>query len=187
MSLDMDDADKTYKNIAALREMGIRCLPPDVNQSRVKFTVSDGAIRFGLGGVRGVGVKTAEAIIAMREAGGPFAGLADFALRVGSQIVNRRVLEALIKCGAFDLIGSHRAELMAQVEDVLKIAQRDEAAAKNQIGLFGERKAPSLAPRIVAEWPSKEKLKAEKDALGFYITAHPLDPFEREVRKMRTG
>ena len=73
---------------------------------------------------------------------------------------------------------------MAQVEEVLKIAQRDEAAAKNQIGLFGELKAPALAPRTVAQWSSKEKLKAEKDALGFYITAHPLDPFEKEVRRL---
>jgi len=185
MSLDMDDADKTYKNIAALREMAIKILPPDVNQSRVKFTVSAEAIRFGLGGIRGVGAKTAEAMIAVRETGGAFTGLAEFCLRVGSQLVNRRVLEALIKCGAFDSTGSPRAELMAQVEDVLKIAQRSEAAAKNQIGLFGELKAPSLAPRAaVAEWPSKEKLKAEKEALGFYITAHPLDPFDREVRQL---
>ena len=109
MSLDMDDVDKTYKNIAALREMGIRILPPDVNQSRVAFTVAEGSIRFGLGAVRGVGAKTAEAIIAVREADGLFSGLSDFCLRVGTQLVNRRVLEALIECGAFDLIGSHRA------------------------------------------------------------------------------
>ncbi len=82
-----------------------------------------------------------------------------------------------------DLIGLYRVELMAQVEDVLKIAQRDEAVAENQIGLFGELRRRRLLA-IVAERPSKEKLKAEKDALGFYITAHPLDPFEREVRKM---
>ncbi len=185
MSLDMDDADKTYKNIAALREMKIRILPPDINQSRVKFTVSDGAIRFGLGGVRGVGAKTAEATIAVRESGGPFAALGEFCLRVGTQLVNRRVLEALIKCGAFDSTGAPRAELMAQVEEVIKFAQRNEAAARNQIGLFGEARVPSLAPRAaVAEWAPKEKLKAEKEALGFYITAHPLDPFDREVRHM---
>jgi DNA polymerase-3 subunit alpha len=184
MSLDMDDVDKTYKNIAALREMHIRILPPDVNQSRVKFTVADGAIRFGLGGLRGVGAKTAEAIIAVRETGGAFSGLAEFCLRVGSQLVNRRVLEALIKCGAFDLTGAPRAELMAQAEDAIKIAQRTEAADKSQIGLFGERKAPALPLRAVAEWAPKEKLKAEKEALGFYITAHPLDPFDREVRQI---
>ena len=102
MSLDMDDVDKTYKNIAALREMRIRMLPPDINQSRVKFTVSGEAIRFGLGAIRGVGAKSAEAMIAVRESGGAFKDLLDFCLRVGAQIVNRRVLEGLIKCGAFD-------------------------------------------------------------------------------------
>jgi DNA polymerase-3 subunit alpha len=184
MSLDMDDVDKTYKNIAALREMKIAILPPDVNHSGVKFRVSGESIRFGVAGIRGVGVKAAEAIIAVREAGGPFTGLAEFCLRVGSQLVNRRVLEALIKCGAFDQMGPSRAGLMAQVDEVLKIAQRSEASAKNQMGLFGELKPPSLAPRSVAEWPSKEKLKAEKEALGFYITAHPLDPFDKEVRQI---
>ncbi|MFZ0889130.1 MAG: DNA polymerase III subunit alpha, partial [Candidatus Binataceae bacterium] len=185
MSLDMDDANKTYKNIAALREMGIRILPPDVNRSRVKFTVADDAIRFGLGGLRGVGAKTAKAIIAVRTEGGQFIGPADFCQRVGTQLVNRRVLEALVKCGAFDFTGAARAELMAQVEEALKIAQRAEAAAKNQMGLFGELKASTLSARVaVAEWPAREKLKAEREVLGFYITAHPLDPFERELRRI---
>src|SRR5579885_3148135 len=102
MSLDMDDTDKTYKNIAAVREMRIPVLPPDINRSGVKFTVSDGAIRFGLGAIRGIGVKSAEEIIAVRERGGDFKSLADFCIRVGTQLANRRVLEALIKCGAMD-------------------------------------------------------------------------------------
>src|SRR2546423_12939095 len=101
VSLDMGDTDKTYKNFAALREMRIRVLPPDVNRSRVKFTVADDAIRFGLGAIRGVGAKSAEEIIAVREKDGAFKNLADFCLRVGTQLANRRVLEALIKCGAF--------------------------------------------------------------------------------------
>ncbi len=187
MSLDMDDADKTYKNIAALREMGIRILPPDINQSRVKFTVAGDAIRFGLGGIRGVGARTAEAIIATRKEGGPFTGLADFCLRVGTQLVNRRVLEALIKCGAFDLTGAARAALMAQIDDALKLAQRAESeAGRNQMGLFGQAAGPpSLPPREpVAEWAPKEKLKAEKEALGFYITAHPLDKYEHDLPRI---
>src|SRR5579863_694652 len=121
MSLDMDETDKTYKNIAALREMRVRVLPPDVNQSRVKFTVSGEAIRFGLGAIRGVGAKSGEEIIAVRErGGGEFKSLADFCLRVGAQLLNRRVLEALIKCGALDFIGIARAALAAQVDDALK-------------------------------------------------------------------
>src|ERR1700719_4313613 len=91
MSLDMDDVDKTYKNIAALRDMKIAILPPDVNQSRVKFSVSGEAIRFGLGAIRGVGTKSAEAMIAVRLSGGPFKSMADFCMRVGTQLISRRV------------------------------------------------------------------------------------------------
>ncbi len=184
MSLDMDDADKTYKNIAALREMRIAILPPDINQSRVKFAVSGGAIRFGLGAIRGVGAKTAEAVIAEREKSGPFEGPVDFCLRVGAQLVNRRVLEALIKCGAFDFSGIARAALMAQAEDALRLAQKAQSdAERNQMGLFGGVAKTASVPRreSVPEWDAKEKLKYEKEALGFYITAHPLDKYESVV------
>jgi DNA polymerase-3 subunit alpha len=187
MSLDMDDTDKTYKNIAALREMRIRVLPPDVNRSRVKFTVSDGAIRFGLGAVRGVGTKSAEEIIAVREKGGDFKNLADFCMRVGTQLLNRRVLEALIKCGAFDVTGLARAALVAQIDDALKLAQREESdAARNQISLFSQKIMPAaLIPRApVNEWSHNELLSFEKEALGFFITAHPLDQYERELRRI---
>jgi len=188
MSLDMDDADKTYKNIAALREMRIAILPPDINHSRVKFAVSEGAIRFGLGAIRGVGARTAEAIIAEREKNGPFDGLVDFCLRVGSQLVNRRVLEALIKCGAFDSVGLSRAALMAQVEDALKLAQKAQSdAERNQMGLFGGPVAKTAAaPRRepVQEWDQREILKYEKEALGFYITAHPLDKYESVIARI---
>src|SRR6202795_577412 len=149
MSLDMDDVDKTYKNIAALRDMKIAVLPPDVNQSRVKFAVTDGAIRFGLAAIRGVGSKPAEAIIAEREAKGPFESMADFCLRVGTQLISRRVLDALIKCGAFDSSGIARASLMAEADNAIRIAQRAQSdVEKNQIGLFGGTvKVPKPAAR----------------------------------------
>ncbi len=187
MSLDMDDTDKTYKNIAAVREMRIPVLPPDINRSGVKFTVSDGAIRFGLGAIRGIGVKSAEEIIAVRERGGDFKSLADFCIRVGTQLANRRVLEALIKCGAMDSIGMPRAALMAQVDDALRLAQREENdAVRNQISLFSQKiLPPALTVRGPAtEWPQHELLNFEKEALGFYITAHPLDKYERELRRI---
>jgi DNA polymerase-3 subunit alpha len=187
MSLDMDDVAKTYKNIAALRDMKIRILPPDVNQSRVKFAVTDDAIRFGLAAIRGVGAKAGEAIVAVRESGGPFESLTEFCLRVGAQLVSRRVLEALIKCGAFDSIGQARAALMAQAEVAIKLAQKAQSdAEKNQIGLFGGAvKVPKLPAREpIPEWDAREKLKLEKEALGFYITAHPLDKYERELARI---
>jgi DNA polymerase-3 subunit alpha len=188
MSLDMDDTSKSYKNIAALREMRIAILPPDVNHSRVKFTVAGDAIRYGLGAIRGVGAKTAQEIIAVRDRTGVFKNLADFCMRVGTALVNRRVLEALVRSGAFDFSGGSRAVMAAQVEDALKITQRAESdAARNQIGLFGKSNAlPSLPPprEVVAEWPQKEMLKYEKETLGFYITAHPLDKYDRELRRI---
>ncbi len=188
LSLEMDDQAKTYKNIGALRELGIAILPPDVNQSGVKFTVADGGIRFGLGGVRGVGVKTAEGIIDARAANGPYKGLLDVCERAGAQFVNRRVLEALIKSGAFDWAGETRSALMAQVEDVLKVAQRMQSdAEKNQMGLFGgpaTKPAPIPRREPVPRWTPREQLKYEKEALGFYVTAHPLDKYERELSRL---
>src|SRR5216683_3028471 len=188
MSLDMDDVEKTYKNIAALREMKIAILPPDVNQSRVKFTVTDGAIRFGLAAIRGVGNKPAEVIIAERTANGPFESMADFCLRVGTQLISRRVLDALIKCGAFDSSGIARAGLMAEADNAIRIAQRAQSdVEKGQHGLFGAAARPQALPPPrdpVAEGDQKEMLRNEKEALGFYITAHPLDKYDRELRRL---
>ncbi len=188
-SLEMDDTARTYKNIGALREMGIRILPPDINQSGVKFTVDGEAIRFGLGAVRGVGAKTAQAIIRERQVNGPFPDLADCCLRLGAQTLNRRTLEALVKCGAFDSTGIFRASAMAQLDSLLKMAQRkDDPQHRNQMGLFGQISlAPAIdAPAGAAEWGDKAKLKAEKEALGFYITAHPLDKYEGTLRALNT-
>jgi DNA polymerase-3 subunit alpha len=188
MSLDMDDVAKTYKNIASLREMKIPILPPDVNSSGVKFTVADGSIRFGLGAIRGIGAKAAQAIIDQRQSGGEFESMVDFCMRVGSQIVNRRVLEALIKCGAFDSTGAPRAALMAQAEDALKLAQKAQSdAERNQINLFGGASAAarSLAPREQPrQWDARERLQHEKEVLGFYITGHPLEGHEREILRI---
>jgi len=186
-SLDMDDVDKTYKNIAALRDMKIRLLPPDVNQSRVKFTVVNDAIRFGLCAIRGVGTKTAEAIIAARQESGPFTGLSDLCMRADPQQINRKVLEALVKCGAFDSTGVSRAEAMAQVEDALKlVARRADPASVNQMGLFGAM-APALRAASrgpIVPWDLKELLRNEKEALGFYVTAHPLDKYTAEISRL---
>ncbi|HYA36072.1 MAG TPA: DNA polymerase III subunit alpha, partial [Candidatus Binataceae bacterium] len=188
MTLEMDDQIKTYKNISALREMKIRMLPPDVNHSGVKFTVSEGALRFGLGGIRGVGVKTAEAVIAERNNKGPFESLLDLCTRIDGQFINRRVLEALIKCGAFDFTGEPRAALVASLDDVLKLVQRlQDDAVRNQMGLFGAAAAKPGVParrEAVKEWEPAEKLRYEKEALGLYITAHPLDKYDRELARI---
>jgi DNA polymerase-3 subunit alpha len=186
LSLEAGDSDATYKNIAECRDRGIRILPPDVNASREDFTVVGDTIRFGLGAVKGVGSKAIEAILAAR-AEGPFTSLHDFCLRVRGPVVNRRVIESLIACGAFDSIERNRARLWAAVEDVLRWAgQRAEEQASPQMGLFGAHEAVLAPPPPLPEvrpWTPEDELARERDAIGLFITGHPLDRYEQDLKK----
>ncbi len=188
LSLEASDTDATYKNIAECRARGMAVLPPDLNVSREDFTVSGEAIRFGLGAVKGVGSKALEAIFAARESG-PFTSLHDLCLRVRSQQVNRRVLESLIACGAFDSLERNRARLLAGLDDALRWAQlRADDANSAQLALFGpgtQAPAASGAPPLpeVPPWTADEELRREREVLGFYISGHPLDRYERDLRK----
>jgi DNA polymerase-3 subunit alpha len=191
LTMEMGDTDKTYKNIADCRERGIRILPPDVNQSREDFTVADDTIRFGLGAVRGVGGKAIEAILAAREH--PFASFADFCRRVRGLVINKRVVESLIQCGAFDSLGVTRPRLLAAVDDMMRWAERlEREATSSQISLFGGSAAgaamaePPPIPNVT-EWSDKELLKAEKEAIGIFLTGHPLDKFQRDLGRLATA
>src|SRR5581483_10584893 len=189
LSLEAGDTDSTYKNIAECRDRGIDILPPDVNESREDFTAAGEKIRFGLGAVKGVGSKAIEAIIAARQ-DEAFTSLHDFCLRVRGAVVNRRVVESLIKCGAFDSIERNRARLMAGVEAVMQWAtSRAEERATMQIGLFGGPGAHDAPPPLpaVAPWQPEEELKAEREAIGFFITGHPLDRYEHDLRKFTSA
>jgi DNA polymerase-3 subunit alpha len=188
MTLEMDDADKTHKNIAEARDRKIPVLPPDVNESRDDFTVVDGKIRFGLGAIKGVGSKASEAIIAEREASGPYLGLDDLVRRVRSSHVNRRVLESLVKCGGFDAAGVSRAALLEGLESVMRWATVL-AETADQHTLFGAIRGggPERYPfPPKSAWSEEELLAAEKETLGFFITAHPLDRFRRHLAKLVT-
>jgi DNA polymerase-3 subunit alpha len=186
LSLEAGDADSTYKNIAECRERAIPVLPPDVNASREDFTAAGDTIRFGLAAVKGVGSKAIEAIIAAREES-PFGSLADFCLRVRSQLVNRRVIESLVKCGAYDSLERDRARLLGSLDDVMRwAANRAEERATRQIGLFASGAAAVDTPPPLAgvpAWSSEEELRAEREAIGFFITGHPLDRYENDLRK----
>jgi DNA polymerase-3 subunit alpha len=196
MTLEMSDTDKTFKNIAECREHGTHVLPPDVNESREDFTVlaahDRGAhrpIRFGLGAVRGVGSKAVEAILAARESGGPFHSLADFCRRTQGQQVNKKVVESLIKCGAFDFTGEPRRRLLDGLDRALQWAAAEaQASASNQMGLFATAVGASPEPKLpeALPWSEKERLKAEREALGFYITGHPLDKYESGLKRLTT-
>jgi len=190
LTQDMGNQDKTIKNIAECREMGIRILPPDLNESQPDFAVVEGAIRFGLAAVKNVGIKAVESVIEEREAEGPFRDLLDFCKRVDGSKVNRRVLESLIQCGAFDFTGIERSRLFASIDDAIRFSGPSQDP--NQLNMFssltvGGGEVPGL-PELpdLEEWDEREKLRKEKESLGFYITGHPLDRFKVEVERFAT-
>jgi DNA polymerase III subunit alpha len=186
---DMGNTDKVIKNIADCREMGIEVLPPDINASHRSFRVLGNSIRFGLGAVKNVGEGAIEAIIEARKEG-DFRDIFDFCERVDLRRVNKRVVESLIKCGAFDSTKAKRAPLMAALEDATALGQRlQQERDSAQVSLFGaaeivkgngngKGKLPELP-----EWDEKLLLGFEKEALGFFITGHPLSRYAADIKR----
>jgi DNA polymerase-3 subunit alpha len=184
LTLNSGDQEKIQRYIATCMSMGIQVLPPDVNRSGIDFTPIGDSILFGLSAVRNVGMGAIEAILAARDETGKFKSLADLCDRVDSRAVNRRALEALIHCGAFDSIVPNRHQLMQDLELVMDWAQsRARDRASGQGSLFdllggsntqqsGFESAPKGTP--VADYPPQQKLQLEKEVLGFYISDHPL-------------
>ncbi|MGB9988399.1 DNA polymerase III subunit alpha [Pseudoduganella rhizocola] len=196
MSLTMDDTEKVKILVEdAIEVCGLKILPPDINLSAYRFR-PDGpppsqtgkkvmAIRYGLGGVKGAGENAIEAIIAAREAGGPFTSLFDFCKRVDKKQINRRTIEALIRSGAFDCFGVDRAVLFASVGFAMECAEQ-EARSANQVSLFGGDDSDLVAPPEYVKalpWSDREKLAEEKIALGFYLSGHMFDGYAAEARR----
>lgn len=187
LTQDMGNQDKTIKNIAECRGMGIEILPPDINESQADFSVLEGKIRFGLAAVKNVGLKAVESVIEDRERQGPFHDLPGFCKRIEGSKVNRRVIEGLIQCGALDFTGIYRSQLFASLDDVLRFCGMNHDP--NQLNMFGELGSKGMGSGAmfelpdIEEWDEKERLKREKEALGFYITGHPLDGFTREIER----
>ena len=195
MTSEMDDTDKVIKNLAECRQKGIEVLAPDVNESRSNFTPVGDKIRFGLAAVKNVGAKAVEVILDSRRKDGPFESLFDFCRRVDLTAVNKRVIESLIKCGAFDATGISRQRMIGALDDAMRggqAYQRDQES--NQINIFavlgapakGGKKPGDVYPQVT-EWSAQESLAFEKEALGFYITGHPLDKYERAIKKITNG
>ena len=180
LTSEMGDTDKIVKYIDECRAMDLRVQPPDVNVSAVQFSVAGDTIHFGLAAIKNVGEAAMESILATRKQDGPFKSLEDFCARVDLRLVNRRVLESLIKAGAFDSLGVPRAHLMAGVDTALETGQRQQREkAEGQASFFDLLPAPVAAPKaepiaLVAEWDSDQRLEFEKEVLGFYISGHPL-------------
>ena len=188
LSADMDNTDKVVGFLQDCKTLGIRVLPPDINSSRHKFFAIDrNTIRYGLGAVKGVGEGACIAIASERDERGNFSDLMDFCRRVDSTKLNKRVLEALIHSGALDSLGSNRASLALQLPEVLKATeQMAREAQSGQVSLFGA--SPTTAIHIelpnVPESPMEDRLKAERETLGFFLSAHPMDPWVREFKQL---
>jgi DNA polymerase-3 subunit alpha len=187
LTSEMTNSDKVQVHLDECRAMGIELLPPDVNLSQYRFSVGGAAIRFGLGAVKNVGERAIQSILAARQAG-LFTALADFISRVDTQLVNRRVVESLIKAGAFDSLGLPRAHLMTTLDATLERGQRlQRERADGQGSLFDLEASGSPfhseAPGepVAAEWDSDQLLAHEKEALGFYLSGHPLQGVWREA------
>ena len=195
MTSEMGDTDKVIKNLAECREREIEVLAPDINESRSDFTPVGDKIRFGLAAVKNVGEKAVEVILQSHENDGPFESLFDFCQRVDLTAVNRRVVESLIKCGAFDSTNVSRARMMAALEEAMRSGQAFQRGQdSNQIDIFAMLGSPAQGPKKpagpypqVEEWSEQESLAFEKEALGFYITGHPLDKYDRAIKRMASG
>lgn len=179
LTSDKDNTDKIIRYMGTCRARGIEVLPPDVNESEWDFSVVEGRIRFGLGGVKNVGKKAIDAILEARREGA-FRSLNDFCERVDLQKVNRRVLESLIKCGAFDSFGGHRAQYAAALDRAMEEAQkRRRERSMGQMSMFqvsqGGERGPAGGLPSVPEWGEVQRLDYEKETLGFYVTGHPLE------------
>ena len=195
LSSDMDRTDKIVTLIDECRRMGLAVHPPDVNSSQFMFTVEGGAIRYGLGAIKGVGQAAVDCMIAERVTGGAFRDLRDLCRRVDPNRVNRRVFEALIRAGALDGLAANRATLMHELPAAMQAAdQSSKAQAAGQSDLFGvaapaTADAATLVPETApqAEWTDAVRLAGERETLGLYLTGHPIAEFERELAPVVSG
>jgi DNA polymerase-3 subunit alpha len=193
MTSDMGNADKIVGYFTECRGLGIPVLPPDVNQSQQYFAVVDGGIRFGLAAIKNVGEGAVESIIETRNRTGPFRSFFDFCRRVDLHKLNKRMMEGLIKAGAFDSTGGRRSQFMAVLDQAMEEgAAIHKERAIGQTSIFGEEgggaphalEEPALPD--VPEWSQGELLKYERELTGFYISAHPLARYEAAIRLFST-
>jgi DNA polymerase-3 subunit alpha len=178
MSFDRALTDKLAIFVEDMRRGGVECLPPDINASQAFFTVENGAVRYALGALKGVGEKAMDALVEERERGGPFASLEDFAGRIDPRLLNRRQLESLAAAGAFDSLRPERAAIFAAAETILAHASSaQDQRASGQAGLFGANSAAAAPIRLPrdASWSLAQRMAAEREAFGFYFSAHPVD------------
>ena len=185
------NSDKVGYYIQTCRKRGIRVLPPDVNSSQEKFSVEDGAIRFGFAGVKNLGHGAIQAIVAEREAGGPYRDIFDFCERVACAAVNKKCVESLIRAGAMDALPGNRAQKLGVYERAIDAAgRRQKTAVQGQLSLFDAVEDVELAPPPLPDLPEfsrQDQLRMEREVTGVYITGHPLDEYEAELSKLEVN
>ncbi|MCU0856816.1 MAG: DNA polymerase III subunit alpha [Pontiellaceae bacterium] len=194
LSSEMGNLEKLPVVLAEAREMGLEVCPPSVNESIARFRPVKNSVLFGMAGVKNVGEGAVAALVKEREAHGPFKGLIDFCRRVDSREVNRKTLESLIKCGAFDFTGVHRARLFAGIETAMGRAvesSRDRASGQTSMfDLMGAAETKSHSDDElpnVEPWHESEMLSEEKELIGFYISGHPLAQYEWTLNTLAQG
>lgn len=190
LSNERGNSDAIARYLGRCKEMNIEVLPPDVNESALNFSIKDGKISFGLLAIKGVGESAIESVVEARRSGGPFKSLFEFCERVDLKRVNKKVVENLIRCGAFDYTNLPRWKLEAAIPNAMDAAQRaqDEREAGQvsmlqTLGVSNKDMNKEIEAMDVEEWPENVLLQHEKDALGFYLTGHPLARFEKEIKK----
>ncbi len=184
---EINSPDKLTQYINETKVMGIKILPPDINLSDKKFTVENGSIVYGLVGIKNIGEAAVDEIINTRKEKGKFESFLDFLYKVDLRGVNRKVIESLIKCGAFDSFNTGRATLNHNLDTMLEYTnKRKESEMFGQTSLFDnstETRLPELRMETVEEWPQMDNLKNEKELLGYYFSGHPLDKYKRIWKK----
>ncbi len=183
---EINNTDKISVFVAECQRMNVEILPPDINRSGLKFTVENErrGIRFGLVAVKNVGGQAMSATLKERDRNGPFQSLENFCQRMDSRSVNRKILESLVKCGAFDCFGKSRAALFAQIEGAMASAtavHRDRASGQASLFAFDDEPEPTHRVPKAEPWGIHETLVHEKELLGFYVTGHPLDAYQEAL------
>lgn len=189
LTIERNKPESVVKLISECQEMNIQVLPPDINDSDLIFTAHDGKIRFGLNAIKNVGAAALESILHERSKCSRFENLMDVFRRIDTSKVNSRVLEALTKSGVFDSIETNRRKILEGMDGILSLASAEKAMdVKNQTSFFdllSDSEVEKTKTRVelpdVQDWKSKTRLKFEKEALGFYISGHPLNPFFNEI------
>jgi len=193
LSCDINNTDKVVRYIKECEDHDIEVMPPDINESNRDFTVVNNRVKIGLGALKNVGDTALELIIRERDEKGPYRSFEDFCCRVDSSKVNRRVIESLIKAGAFDSMGRFRSQLIAVLDQAMEqaqAAQKDRLSGqKSLFGMLPQEQSDSifaLQMPDISEWPRLEKLAYEKETVGLYLSGHPLNEYRDDIRCVAT-